>query len=153
MSEKYYTELDEISLFNWQRCIEGKHHFMLKNPPSDERKDSEKQRDYIAFCNIYNKYLEKYGLGDKMVQYLEAQNRVIQCRLNYAESGNPSWVTDEAIHYRDMQRLDPSKHEGMSIGQLMIHLNKWMGGQWISTKSITVEEFHNLIEEYEQSNK
>lgn len=153
MSEKYYTRLDEISLFNWQRCIEGKHHFMLKNAPSGERTESQKQEDYTSFCRIYNTYLERYGLGNQMVKYLEAQGRVIQCRLNYAESGNKSWITDESIHYREMQRLDPNKHKGMTIGQLMVHLNKWMGGQWIRTRDISVEEFHNLIEEYEQSNK
>lgn len=153
MSEKYYTQLDEISLFNWQRCLEGKHYFMLKKAPSSERNETEQREDYIAFQKLYNTYLEKYGLTEQYKKYLESQENVLKCRFNFCDTGNKEWVTAESIHYRDMQRLDPSKQKGMTIGQLMVHLNKWMGGQWIRTRDISVEEFHNLIEEYEQSNK
>jgi hypothetical protein len=41
----------------------------------------------------------------------------------------------------------------MSIGEELVHINKWMGGAWKSDRQLTVAEFQDLIKQYEQSNK
>jgi hypothetical protein len=52
----------------------------------------------------------------------------------------------------EVVKLEPTREKGMSIGQTVTILSKWLG-QWINKKTITLEEYKDLIEEYERSNK
>lgn len=152
ISERYYSELDEIPLYNWKKCIEGKFYFIRKKAPSKKRLKNDVESDIIAFYQLYNKYIEVYGLGDKMEEFLDLKKRVIELRILFIQTGNKALLTQIEIDVATMQKIDPSKHEGMSIGEILVHISKWMG-TWINDKDLTVAGFQDLIKQYEQSNK
>ena len=153
ISEKYYTELDQILLYNWRKCIEGKFHFMLVEPPKGKRKTKDLIADKIAFENLYNKYIEEYGLGEKAEEHIETKKRIIEYRLDYIQSGDRSLLTDIEIEERILKDNDPTNYKGMTIGEVLVYINKWMGGEWKSDRQLTVAEFQDLIKQYEQSNQ
>ncbi len=150
MSKKHYTELFEMPLLNWEKCMEGDLKF-IRIKRSDKAVDSD---DVEAFYSLYNKYIKKYGLSQDLKDYLEAQKHFIELAILYSESEKPdkSLINQITVAKARLDELNPNNHEGMTIGQVVIMLNKWMG-QWINKSQISVEEFKSLIKEYERENK
>jgi hypothetical protein len=52
----------------------------------------------------------------------------------------------------ELEQLDPSKHDGMTIQQVLIYLSKWLGYR-IDTKLVTIVEFKEMQEQYVRSSK
>lgn len=146
-TKSHYSEVYDIPLFNWEKCLEGKFKFMRI-----KRVDEHDTSDIVAFYELYDKYLDKYGLTDSHLEYVEAQKRLIELRLRYVETGDEFTLNYIAIAEMDVKRLDPTREDGMTIGQTVTILSKWMG-QWINKKTITLEEYKDLIQEYERANQ
>ena len=51
-----------------------------------------------------------------------------------------------------MISADPSKLQGMTTQQCLVHLSKWMG-TIVRAKEITIVEFKEMFEEYARSSK
>jgi hypothetical protein len=138
-----------MPLLNWEKCLEGKFYFIRKEKASEYDKE-----DVEAFYSLYNKYLNKYGLSQDLIDYMEAQVHFIELVAAYAEQKNPnkSILNQIAVAEGRLKDLNPMNHKGMTIGQVITQLSKWMG-QWINKRQITVEDFKDLIQEYERENK
>lgn len=149
MSREYYSEVYEIPLLNWEKCLEGKFYFIRKEPAKDY--DS---KDVEAFYQLYDKYIERYGLTEQHKRYIEAQKHYIELVCDYVEAEEPDQflLTYISIAEKKLEELNPSKYEGMTIGQTVTLLSKWLG-TWFSKRDRTLEEFKDLLEEYERSTK
>ena len=143
-SKKYYTELDDTPLYVWEKVLEGNYNFMRK-----ERKEKSTNDDVIAFYILYDKYLRKYGLSKQHQKYMDKLHDIVLLKLEYLETGNKFKLTQIEISQAQLKDLKP-KENGLTIGQQVIVLSKWMG-QWIDKKKITVTEYKDLIAEYERA--
>src|SRR5699024_89332 len=143
-SKKYYTELDNTPLYVWEKVLEGNYNFMRK-----ERKENATNDDVIAFYKLYDKYLKKYGLSKQHQKYMDKLHDVVLLKLEYLETGNKFKLTQIEISQAQLKDLKP-KENGLTIGQQIVVLSKWMG-QWIDKKKITVTEYKDLISEYERA--
>lgn len=148
-SREYYSEVHDIPLLNWEKCLEGKFYFMRK-----ERAKEYDSKDVEAFYMLYDKYIEKYGLSEQHRKYIEAQKRYVDLVCRYVEAEKPDefLLNYIAIEEAKLKQLDPNNHKGMTIGQTVTILSKWLG-QWFDKRTRTLEEFKDLIEEYERSTK
>lgn len=142
-SKKYYTELDDTPLYVWEKVLEGNYNFMRK-----ERKEKSTNDDVIAFYKLYDKYLQKYGLSKQHQKYMNKLHDIVLLKLEYLETGDKFKLTQIEISQAQLKDLKP-KENGLTIGQQVIVLSKWMG-QWIDKKKITVTEYKDLIAEYER---
>lgn len=142
-SKKYYTELDDTPLYVWEKVLEGNYNFMLK-----DRKEKSTNDDVIAFYRLYDKYLQKYGLSKQHQKYMDKLHDIVLLKLEYLETGDKFKLTQIEISKSQLKDLKP-KENGLTIGQQVIVLSKWMG-QWIDKKKITVTEYKDLIAEYER---
>ncbi len=147
MSVNRYSELYDMPLLNWEKCLEGKFHFIR-----EKRADGYNNEDIKAFYRLYNKYIKKYGLGKEYRAYLEYQENYILLCAAYVETGKERILNDIATTHAKMEQMKPSSEKGVSIGQVVSMLSKWQG-HWISKKEITVEEYKDLLGEYERENK
>lgn len=143
-SKKYYTELDNTPLYVWEKVLEGNYNFMRK-----ERKEKATNDDVIAFYKLYDKYLRKYGLSKQHQKYMDKLHDIVLLKLEYLETGDKFKLTQIEISQAQLKDLKP-KENGLTIGQQVIVLSKWMG-QWIDKKKITVTEYKDLISEYERA--
>lgn len=143
-SKKYYTELDDTPLYVWEKVLEGNYNFMRK-----ERNEKSTNDDVIAFYKLYDKYLKKYGLSKQHQKYMDKLHDIVLLKLEYLETGNKFKLTQIEISQAQLKDLKP-KEGGLTIGQQVIVLSKWMG-QWIDKKKITVTEYKDLISEYERA--
>lgn len=148
MSVERYSELYDMPLLNWERCLEGE--FMFIREKRSKQYDTD---DIKAFYVLYNKYIKKYGLGDDYNKYLEYQENYIELCAIYIDTGNERVLNDIAITKAKMEEIKPSNEKGMTIGQVVSMLSKWRGGAWISKKDISVEEYKDLLDLYERENK
>lgn len=143
-SKKYYTELDDTPLYVWEKVLEGNYNFMRK-----DRKEKITNDDVIAFYKLYDKYLQKYGLSKQHQKYMDKLHDIVLLKLEYLETGDKFKLTQIEISKSQLKDLKP-KENGLTIGQQVIILSKWMG-QWIDKKKITVTEYKDLISEYERA--
>lgn len=146
-TKKHYSEIFDIPLLNWEKCLDGDFRFIRI-----ERVDKHDLSDVEAFYKLYDKYLQKYGLTEEHKEYVEAQKRLIELRLQWIETGDDFLLNYIAIAEMDVLKLNPTKEGGMTIGQTITILSKSMG-QWINKKTITLEEYKDLIQEYERSSQ
>lgn len=147
ISKKHYSALDEIPLHNWEKCLEGNFQYMCKKSIKNWGATQVK-----AFEVIYDKYIKKYGLGKLYDEYLELKKTIALLELSYVETGDKFILNQIQIEQVNLKALEPTSEGGMSIGQIVVHLSKWMG-DWINKKKITVEEYKSLLQEYEHSQK
>lgn len=144
-SKHYWASIDEMPLYFWEKCQEGKLQFVNKD---------RKPRPYDAdvWLVLYNEYLDRYGLGEQLDRYLTQKIHLAKLRLAYIQTNNVFLLNNIDIAQIELNQLDPSKHEGMSTAQVVVHLSKWIGYR-IDTRAITVVEFKEMLEEYVRSNK
>lgn len=147
MSEKHYSEVHEIPLLNWEKCLEGKYQFMRRKPA--KKFDT---GDIKAFYTLYNNYIEKYGLSKEQAKYLKLQEDYIKLWIKYAETDDAFLINKLTMLEQDLAKAKPTNHKGMTIGQTVTWLSKWLGS-WFDKRTRTLEEFKDLIQEYERANK
>lgn len=148
MSSKHYSEVYDIPLFNWEKVLQGKYQFMRLKPSKEKFNEA----DIKAFYTLYNTYIKEYGLTSEQKKYLKLKEDYIKLYIKYAETDDAFILNQLSIIEADIEKLDPAKHQGMTIGQTIVWLSKWMG-TWIDKKSITLAEFKDLIKEYERANE
>ena len=143
--EKFYLSLDELPLYNWDKCTEGELKYVTRDGKSTEH-------DGVVWVQLYNEYLNKFDISLDFDEYLKACILLTELRCAFIESGDDSILNQIAIEELTLARLDPSKHEGMSTGECLVHLSKWLGYH-LKAKEITIVEFKNLMLEYVRVNK
>lgn len=133
-----------MPLYNWEKCQNGKLSYV--NFDAVPRED-----DALNWLNLYNQYLDRFGLGAEMEKYLQIKQYLTALRLAFVQSGDAFLLNQIAIEEINLKNADPSKHEGMSIDQCLYHLRKELG--WIDKKKITIVDFKISLSEYVRSNK
>lgn len=144
-SSAHWASLDTIPLYNWEKCQEGELHYINKDHKSSES-------DAENWVNLYNQYIEKYGLGDQLDRYLSQKVHLAKLRLQYITTNNVFLLNNIEVAQIELEQLDPRKHDGMSTTQVLIHLSKWLGYH-VNPKVITIVEFKEMLNAYVGSNK
>ena len=144
-SKQSWVSIDEMPLFNWEKCQEG--HLQYAN-----RDHKPRETDIENWVRLYNEYLERYGLGEQLDRYLAQKVHLAKLRLQYITSNNVFLLNSIEIAQIELEQLDPRKHEGLSTKQVLVHLSKWIGYQ-VNAMNITIVEFKEMLEEYVRSNK
>jgi hypothetical protein len=144
-SKKFYQSIDEFPLFNWIKCNSGELEFV-------NLKRTKTPLNEVKFIELYNQYIERFGLGKELEKYIELKKELINLKLEFVKTGDASLLNQIEIEKAKLSQLDPTKSQGMDINQCLVHLKKW-SGHWINTKEITIVEFKYLLEEYVTSNK
>ena len=145
MQERHYQSIEEIPLFNWQKCLEGdvKYiHLELK-----EEKDN-----HIAFSKLHDELLQKRGINKEYKKYLDVIKKKALLQCEFLITKDDFKLTQIEIEDAKIVSLQKTSEEGLSIDKTLIYLGKWLGYR-LDWKIISVSEFYSILEEYEkQSN-
>jgi hypothetical protein len=145
MSEKYYQSIEEIPLFNWQKCLEGD----VKYVNLQTKDDSSNQE---AFNKLYDEFLQKRGVNKEYKKYLDILKKKAMLQCEFLITKDDFKLTQIEIEDAKIVSLQKTSEEGLSIDKTLIYLGKWLGYR-LDWKIISVSEFYSILEEYEkQSN-
>jgi len=145
MLEKYYQSIDEIPLFNWQKCLEGD----VKYVNLETKEDSGNQE---AFTKLYDEFLQKRGVNKEYKKYLDILKKKALLQCEFLITKDNFKLTQIEIEDAKIVSLQKTSEGGLSIDKTLIYLGKWLGYR-LDWKVITVTEFYSIMEEYEkQSN-
>ena len=140
-----FSDLDEFLLYNFDKCQGGEFRYVNV----DEKPTGKDEKNWLR---LYNQYLERFGLGEDFDKYMTCKQQLIKLRCEFLLTGDKMLLNYINIEEVNLEKLDPSKTQGMTIDQCLVHVSKWLG-QIVSKKKITVVEFKNLVEEYVRSGK
>ena len=110
-----------------------------------------REGDLDKFIALQNEYLERFGMSSNMKKFLEIKVYLTELRAQYILTKNKMLLNQIEIEEINLNNADPSSEEGMTTGQMLVHLRKWTG-IWIDKKKITIVEFRELTDEYVRSN-
>jgi hypothetical protein len=145
MLEKYYQSIEEIPLFNWQKCLEGD----VKYVNLETKEDSSNQE---AFTKLYDEFLQKRGVNKEYKKYLDILKKKALLQCEFLITKDDFKLTEIEIQDAKIVSLQKTSEEGLSIDKTLIYLGKWLGYR-LDWKIISVSEFYSILEEYEkQSN-
>jgi len=145
MSERYYQSIDEIPLFNWQKCLEGD----VKYVNLETKEDAGNQE---AFTKLYDEFLQKRGVNKEYKKYLDILKKKALLQCEFLITKDDFKLTQIEIEDAKIVSLQKTSESGLSIEKTLIYLGKWLGYR-LDWKVITVTEFYSIMEEYEkQSN-
>jgi len=145
MLEKYYQSIEEIPLFNWQKCLEGD----VKYVNLETKEDSSNQE---AFTKLYDEFLQKRGVNKEYKKYLDILKKKALLQCEFLITKDDFKLTEIEIQDAKIVSLQKTSEAGLSIDKTLIYLGKWLGYR-LDWKIISVSEFYSILEEYEkQSN-
>ena len=145
MLEKYYQSIEEIPLFNWQKCLESD----VKYVNLQTKEDSGNQE---AFTKLYDEFLQKRGVNKEYKKYLDILKKKALLQCEFLITKDDFKLTEIEIQDAKIVSLQKTSEEGLSIDKTLIYLGKWLGYR-LDWKIISVSEFYSILEEYEkQSN-
>lgn len=145
MQKKYYSELNEIPLFNFEKCLAGDFSYVCKEIPEKWGKNEVK-----AFSELYEKYIQKYQKKD-LENKISLYKNIIKLQCAYIESGDEYFITQIEIKKAHLPKKTEIKTESNTT-QTLVTLSKFMGYR-LNPKEITVDEFYTIIKDYERANK
>jgi hypothetical protein len=145
-SKIYYSAIDELPLYNWIQCNNGKFDFTRIG------EEGTPEQDVIAWQQIYDNYIMEFGLSDIQKKLFDAMKKRAIKELEYVITGDRFKLTEIEIEIARMDAMLSNRGNGITIEQMLIHLSKWLG-QWINSRNITVKEYFNLTQQYGKANK
>ena len=145
MRGKYYSELNEIPIHNFEKCMEGDYSYIRKD-------DKEKwgKGEVIAFMELYEKYIQKYNKKD-LDSKISLYKSIIQLQCAYIESGDDYFLTQIDIKKAQLPQEKTTKTKSNTTETLLI-LGQYTGYR-LDPRKVTVDEYYTLIKLYERANK
>jgi len=145
-SHEYYKGIDDLPLYNWIECHNGKFEYTRKGS------EGTPEEDILAWQSIYDAYIHEFGLTDVQKKLFDAMKKKAILELDYVITGDRFKLTEIEIALAKLNSMLMNRGSSMTIEQALVHMSKWLG-QWINAKNITVKEYFNLLKEYGKANK
>jgi hypothetical protein len=144
-SNQSYSTIDDFPLYNWGKCQSGDMRYVNRDAKSTKY-------DEIIWLKLYNEYLERFGIGEGLEYFLKLKIHLVKLRLQFIQTNDLFLLNQIKVAEAQMISADPSKLQGMTTQQCLVHLSKWMG-TIVRAKEITIVEFKEMFEEYARSSK
>lgn len=145
MPDIYYKSLDEIPLYNWNKCLNGEHRFIRID--LKESNDNEKQ-----FVELYNLYLKTRGFNKDYIKYISIIKKKAMLQCDYLITKDAFKLTQIEIEDTKLENMQKMQSEPVSVEKTLIYLSKWLGYR-LDWKQVTASEYYLILEEYGKANK
>ncbi len=145
MSDTYYKSLDEIPLYNWNKCLNGEYKYIRID--LKESGDNEKQ-----FSELYNAYLKVRGFNKDYVKYISILRKKAMLQCDYLITKDAFKLTQIEIEETKLENMQKMQAEPVSVEKTLIYLSKWLGYR-LDWKQVSANEYYLILEEYGKANK
>lgn len=144
--EKYYRSIDEMPIYNWIKCTEGKLEYTRISD------DGTKSNDHKSWEFLYNEYLNKFGIGERYEKYLIQQQKLAILQADYVITRKKFTLTKIEMAKTKIKNLEVFFSTGQKIETILVWISKYMGYR-IDPKLTSVTEYFTLLEHYGKANK
>lgn len=147
ISLKYYTDLNELPLYNWMKCQEGELIYVRRNPEG-----SMNPKDEEIWFDLYDQYLKKYGHSKNYARLLEVIKKKALLECEFVITREPFKITEISIQEQRLKDMIDTNGSGMSIEDSLIPLAKYMGFR-LNPREIMTTEYYSILKRYGEENK
>lgn len=144
---KYFDDIEEFPLWNWRKCTQGE-----ENYTRIRKQLGTKKRDSVAWENLQDQHIEKFGLADDHEKILELKMQMAEMQLDYCIDKNAFLLNAIRVIEEDIKEILDRSMEGASIDDCLMALSKWMGFR-LDQKVISVVEFQTYLKAYQTEAK
>ena len=145
MSDIYYKSLDEIPLYNWNKCLNGEYKYIRID--LKESNENEKQ-----FGELYNLYLKVRGFNKEYIKYISILKKKAMLQCDYLITKDAFKLTQIEIEDTRLENMKKMQAEPVSVEKTLIYLSKWLGYR-LDWKQVSANEYYLILEEYGKENK
>lgn len=138
-------DIDEIPIYNWNKCLDGEIQYVRKNEKGNDKLDN------IVWEMLYNQYINTFGLGKMYTRLLKVMQKKSLAELDFVITNDRFKLTLIEMEEIKLKNILNNSTKGISIEQSLIYLSKWIG-YWLQPKVISVREYFDLLKEYERYN-
>lgn len=147
MPVEFWESIKDMLLSHWEKCVEeGDYRFARKYVDKESEATEE---DLENWFRIYDTYIKRFGLNPKYERILKVIRKKALLELKFVLTRDPFLHTLIAIEKENLKVLRGSGKKGTTIAKSLIPLGKWYGSH-LRTSEITVEEYQNIMEEYQK---
>ena len=150
MRVKYWESISDIILDNWMKCTDGDLRFVRINPDLETEETEEDQKEWYR---IYDQYIIKYKLSAMYLKLLKTLQKKALLELEFVKTREQFKLTQLSIEEEKLRMMLNNKGNSMTIEECLIHLSRWLGGSLLNKKTLTAEQYFDLINEYGKFNK
>jgi hypothetical protein len=143
----YYSNIDEMPLWNWRKCVEGLLEYCRLN-----QKKGKGNTDLENWTRLYDQYLARFGLAKDHELVIEKKLQLADLQLEYCENGIDFSLNKIRRLEREIEDILNRTKTGATIEECLMVLSKWMGFR-LDQKVTTIMEFQTYLESYEKEAK
>lgn len=145
MLGKYYKSIDEMPIFNWNKCLDGDFKYV----------HSELKEDVInetMFNDVYDDFLKQRGLDKTLNNIFKVMKKKAILECDYLISRDRFLLTLIEIEEAKLNSLrKPSMNNAMSFEKTLVYLSKWLGFG-INAHKTSTKQYFAYLDEYIKNN-
>lgn len=136
--EHYFLELNEIPLYNFDKCLNGKYGYTRRSwsVGNDEK-------DFEAWTSIYDQYIAKFGIGRDYSIFLDKMEELTLINCDFVMTGNNFLLNKKRLLEAELKEY--TEKEGVGLTQQIVVVTKWMGSR-VNPRETSAEEFFTMLE-------
>jgi len=143
LSLKCYTSIDDLPIKTWFEIHKTANFLLLLREPVKITNDI--YDEILGFWEeMYNQYINKFGLSDEFIVDLRSQMRVAEMRADYIITGQRHFLTLIKIEEEKerLHNLDVKEPQDLEI--ILAKISKYYGFK-LSSKELTVTEYYSYL--------
>lgn len=143
---KLYNSIEEMPVYNWFKCIDLKDYSYCAIDKVNV--DLEKCKE--AFSNLYNEFLDTFGINESLKQVIELQNEITILKIDKVLTENNSLQTFIELKQIELDELINVKAEKTKTYK--VEIEKFLGFR-INEKEVSVKEYYEYLEALKENGR
>lgn len=143
---KLYNSIEEMPVYNWFKCIDLKDYSYCAIDKINV--DLEKCKE--AFSNLYNEFLDTFGINESLKQVIELQNEITILKIDKVLTENNSLQTFIELKQIELDELINVKAEKTKTYK--VEIEKFLGFR-INEKEVSVKEYYEYLEALKENGR
>lgn len=149
---KLYNSIEEMPVYNWFKCIDVKDYSycMVDRITTKYPYGLHIQKCKECFSNLYNEFLDTFGINESLKQVIELQNEITILKIDKVLTENNSLQTFIELKQIELDELINVKAEKTKTYK--VEIEKFLGFR-INEKEVSVKEYYEYLEALKENGR
>lgn len=149
---KLYNSIEEMPVYNWFKCIDLKDYSycMVDRITTKYPYELHIQKCKECFSNLYNEFLDTFGINESLKQVIELQNEITILKIDKVLTENNSLQTFIELKQIELDELINVKAEKTKTYK--VEIEKFLGFR-INEKEVSVKEYYEYLEALKENGR